>query len=44
LTPIVFELTPWLRRDPLLWNGKLPVRDKHWLEGVNKLFSAEDLS
>jgi putative transposase len=37
------SLAGWLRDDPLLWRGKLPIRDKKWLERVNEPLSAGDL-
>ncbi len=30
------SLPGWLRRDPLLWRGRVPVRDDRWLERVNE--------
>jgi putative transposase len=37
------SLPRWQRRDPLLWSGEVPVRDKHWLERINESLSAGDL-
>ena len=38
------SLTGWLRGDPLLWRGEVPLRDDRWLERVNEPLSAGDLS
>jgi putative transposase len=37
------SLPRWLRGDPLLWTGDGSVRDKRWLERVNKPLSIDDL-
>jgi putative transposase len=37
------SLQGWQRGDPLLWRGKVPVRDEMWLERVNEPLSAGDL-
>jgi putative transposase len=37
------SLAGWLRDDPLLWRGEIPVRDEKWLERVNEPLSAGDL-
>ena len=37
------SLPGWLRGDPLLWRGEIPVRDEKWLERVNEPLSAGDL-
>ena len=37
------SLAGWLRDDPLLWQGEIPVRDEKWLERVNEPLSAGDL-
>jgi REP-associated tyrosine transposase len=37
------SLSGWLRGDPLLWRGAVPVRDEKWLERVNEPLSAGDL-
>jgi putative transposase len=37
------SLPLWLRRDPLLWDGKPKVRDKSWLARVNMPLSGGDL-
>ena len=38
------SLAGWLRDDPLLWRGAIPLRDDRWLERVNEPLSAGDLS
>src|SRR5262249_26888078 len=37
------SLSFWLRKDPMLWRGKEPVRDRWWLERVNEPLSVSDL-
>jgi putative transposase len=37
------SLSFWLRKDPMLWKGKEPVRDRRWLERVNEPLSVGDL-
>jgi putative transposase len=37
------SLPGWLRGDPLLWRGEVPVRDERWLERVNEPLSTGDL-
>jgi putative transposase len=32
-----------LRKDPMLWKGKEPVRDRRWLDRVNEPLSDGDL-
>ena len=37
------SLPGWLRGDPLLWRGEIPVRDEKWLGRVNEPLSAGDI-
>ena len=37
------SLAGWLGNDPLLWRGKVPIRDEKWLTRVNEPLSAGDL-
>ena len=37
------SLSLWLRKDPILWKGKVKVRVRRWLERVNQPLSAVDL-
>jgi putative transposase len=38
------SVAAWLRHDPLLWRGEVPLRDERWMERVNEPLSAGDLS
>jgi putative transposase len=37
------SLSFWLRKDPMLWKAKEPVRDRRWLDRVNEPLSVGDL-